>query len=880
MTLLHPIHASIDLSGKWQFSLDPHQVGEKEGWAHRPLSDSINLPTTTDQAKKGSFVPPTDHTGGLTRLYPYEGWAWYSREIVIPASLKDRNVLLTLERTKATTVWIDGKESGKDRSLCAPQEFDLGRLSVGKHRLTIRVDNAKKNWPDRVVNSHMLEESTQTNWNGILGVISLRPVDDIWIRGVTVDQEKDRLRLTVRLSSKAESGGFTAILTDRQGRRQQFESTSGQFDIPRPSDLWDEYEQPLYHLSVRHGVDTWEGKISPRTFRAENGQFRINRRRAFLRGKHDACVFPLTGYPPMTTKGWERYFKICKSYGINHVRFHSWCPPEAAFDAADHIGIYLQPELPFWGDASKPGVEAFLTSEGIRILEAYGHHASFVMLGLGNEYWGGPDHRARIVKALRKFDPTRLYSQGSNTEAWKPQEFETDDYRVNAYASAGPNGDMRGSYGETKGTPAGYIQRGVVGTLHTYSSGLQGKRLPFVSHEIGQYEVYPRFDEIEKYTGALRPDNFEFFKQDLAKHGMAGMDWEFSFASGRLAAQCYREEIEAALRTPEFDGFQLLDLQDFPGQGTALVGMLDAFMDSKGLITPAEWRSFCSDLVPLALFPKFTWTTQEMFTAEIRIANYRPETVESPVRYELRQGDLLLAKGVVKGEIPSGTTSVLGRIEASLLKAHTPGTVDLTLSVAGRSLTWRIWVYGQPNDAIPSGVAVARTYEEALSALQAGHPTLFFPRTIRSGKSLPCYYTPDFWCYQMFHGMGSTQPGTNGFLIRNQHAALSEFPSESYSTWQWQSLALASKALILDDWPQVDFVVQTIDNYNRNHRLGTIFEAKVGQGKLLLCTIPLPDLGTPEARQLYASLLHYAGSNAFQPKHGVTTETLQATFAP
>ena len=97
---------------------------------------------------------------------------------------------------------------------------------------------------------------------------------------------------------------------------------------------------------------------------------------------------------------------------------------------------------------------------------------------------------------------------------------------------------------------------------------------------------------------------------------------DFFKASGALAVVCYREDIEAALRTPEFGGFQLLDIQDFPGQGTALVGILNVFMENKGMIEPEQWRGFCSETVPLFRMEKYVWTNDETLTGKVQIAHY------------------------------------------------------------------------------------------------------------------------------------------------------------------------------------------------------------------------------------------------------------------
>ena len=92
----------------------------------------------------------------------------------------------------------------------------------------------------------------------------------------------------------------------------------------------------------------------------------------------------------MDTASWLAYFRKIKEYGLNHVRFHSWCPPEACFEAADIEGIYLQPELPIWGTFNEKEVELmhFLHDDGEAIQREYSAHPSFAMFGLGNELWG------------------------------------------------------------------------------------------------------------------------------------------------------------------------------------------------------------------------------------------------------------------------------------------------------------------------------------------------------------------------------------------------------------------------------------------------------------------------------------------------------------
>jgi len=884
---------TLRLAGKWEFALDPNGAGVKEGWAGHSLPDTIDLPNTTDVARKGKFQERTEEAWKLTRRYPYEGFAWYRKTFTVPQEWNGKEMALYLERSKKVTVYLDGGEARDGgRQLSTSHLIRLGKLSPGAHTVAILVDNRLSNWPDRVVNSHMLDEATQTNWNGILGRIELRIEEAFGIQGVILgNMPGDPHSLLIDVHTVDASKPQVSAVLEGTNRGFPFRANTGSdgayLETFEPgslypeSPLWDEFHPNLLHLAVEARVGgvkaLWSAYVGQRDFRAQNGHFTINGRRVFLRGKHDGCVFPLTAHPPMDEAGWEKYFTVVKAYGLNHVRFHSWCPPEAAFAVADRLGIYLQPELPFWGDPTKPGVEAFLIEEGRRILIEYGHHPSFVMLSIGNEYWGPSEPRPRMVAALRAFDPSRLFDQGSNSEAWNPQEFAGDDYRVSAYARPGLEGKARGSYAhqDKKDGEVGYIQAGAPGTSKTYTTALAGKRLPFISHEVGQYQVFPNFGEAAKYSGALRADNFAVFEERLKKAGLLDQAEDFRRASGMLSALAYREEIEAALRTPEMDGFHLLDLQDYPGQGTALVGMLDAFMDSKGFITPEEWRAFCSPVVPLALFAKHTWTDREEFKAEVRVANYSEAALSGPVEWQLKEGARVLESGAV-GQLPmpAGTVTTLGWIQIALSTIEPPARLALSLRIGANTLEWPIWVYPAEPSAPLAGVTVARTVDDALAHLARGERVLLLPKADDAPNSLPGYFTPDFWCYPMFKK--GNPPGTLGLLIQDTHPALAAFPTRFYSEWQWQSLAHHSQAIILDPLAGYRPIVQPIDNVERNHRLGTIFELKVGAGRLLVCAIDLPAMPeAPEAAQLLLSLEQYAQSPKFAPEREVSPADLR-----
>ena len=911
------------LHGIWAFAMNPEGVGGGDSGLPGAFTDTIELPGTTDKHKKGPENPERERRT-LTRTHPHVGPAFYRKEVSIPEVWAGKRVFLHMERTKTSTVWVGERRVGERITLITPHRYDLtDELTPGRHTLTVRIDNS--DIPPGAEHCHQMSESTQTNWNGILGAIDLVAKDPCFIEDVQAycDLEPRRVRLRLTMS-RACSGtlilGASAENTDTPHELAWSREASTDADGTMEMDLdpgpdaqtWDEFHPALYRFRVTFagdsGSDTREFRIGMRDFSTRGTQFAVNGRTTFLRGKHDACVFPLTGYAPMDAEEWKRVLRIAKSYGINHYRFHGWCPPNAAFEAADEVGMYLQPELPFWsaiggyavnlaGDVEVRGEDnpemedaiRHLLGEGYRLLKEYGNHPSFCMLALGNELRGDIDAMASIVRRFRGEDPRHLYAHGSNNFLWEPVPGPADDYWTTGmtggnykFGEFNPNcrgHEVRGSYCVHT---QGHVNNAYPGTRKTYAGALEGVDLPVVGHEVGQYQVFPNFDEIEKYTGVLRARNLEAFREDVERAGLLPLARDFFRASGALSVLCYREDIEAALRTPGFGGFQLLDLQDFPGQGTALVGILDAFMDSKGLITPEAWREFCNDVVPLAEFDKYTWTTEEAFRADLRLANYGPRDLSGEtISWALKRADgEVLASGQNAAEGSGANPMPFGSVDIPLDGLTGPQKLELALWMegTGHRNAYPLWVYGaepEPKAASGTDVWVTRSLDEdAISALESGGRVLLCPDGDSVEVSVPGAFQPDFWCYPMFKKYNP--PGTLGILCDPEHAALKGFPTEFHANWQWWPLLKHGCAMILDDFPHdLEPIIRVIDNFERNHRLANLFECRVKEGRLLVCSCDLLNQQMhPEGRQLLASLSDYAASDAFRPSVEVSVESL------
>lgn len=903
-----PTRARWDLKGAWEFALDSADKGIQEQWYSKDFDGQMNLPGTTDLNKKGYFNQDST-TMHYSRVYKYEGPAWYRRKVIIPKDFKGKHISLFLERTKTTQVWIDQTLVGGSSILQSPQTFDLSKyLSPGEHTITIRVDNNLKLTP--YGNVHIYSDDAQTNWNGIIGELFLEATAKTYINNLQVfpDVEHKKINVKMGISNAADlkqltvdlqlehiaDGKITNLATQRFKQTSAAEMTLS-YDFGDAMQLWDEYNRPLYKLTAAISggkiKDAATAEFGMRKFSTHGTQFSINGRKTFLRGKHDAAVFPLTGHPPMDVDGWLKIFNVAKAWGINHYRFHSWSPPKTAFTAADQLGIYLQVELPFWGGLDNDTIASALRAEGIAMLKHFANHPSFVMFSHGNEIWGGHDRVEQNILAFKAYDPRPLYTMGSNVNIGYHPLQQSSNFFVGS--RTGSKGDtilthtrMTHAFADSKN--GARLNALPPSTDFDYSYPVSELRVPIVSHEIGQYQIYPDYREISKYTGVVEARNLEVFKQRLQRAGMMDQNIAFQQASGMWAALCYKAELEAAFRTSGFGGFQLLDLQDFPGQGTALVGILDAFMDDKKVISKEDWRMSINDVVLLAAFPKYVWTNGESFKAKIEVANYSNKDLQQAIIWKLkRKNGTPIAMSVREGMVfkQGGLTTVKEiNIPLSAIKQAEQLFLEITLENTAYKNVYPIWVYPQDAPvALKKAVNVlTRLDANTLKQLQGGAKVLLFPQAADvKANAVGGLFPPEFWNYGMFKGISESNkkpvsPGTLGLLTNADHPLFKDFPTDSHTNWQWYSIIKASNPLILDKTSQAYRpVVQVIDNLERNHKLGMVFEFKVGKGKLLVCMSQLNlIMDKPEARQFYNSIVNYMNTADFNPAQDIDAAQL------
>ena len=920
----------IDLSGSWDFAVgDSTHYDDYVILPGSMLTNGKGNPVSVHTQWTGSlydssyFYNPAmekyRHEGNmkfpffLTPERHYVGNAWYRRTIYIPQAWKNQRVTLFLERPHIeTTLFVNGHEVGHQMSLSTPHVYDVTKyVNVGgNNEIAIKIYNGIENVCVGQ-DSHSVTDQTQGNWNGIAGRLELqaRP-KKINIRSVRIypDVRHRKAHVVVDLENHAnallgsvhvmqikEYGLVSEVY--REGRpdmhpvlttpfieldgREQIE-----YDIYMNAqmDTWSEFTPVVYRLVVYAGDDVYETTFGLRDITIQGPQFYVNGVPTFIRGTVENCLFPDTGYPPTDIDEWLRILRKCKEYGLNMVRFHSYCPPEAAFQAADQLGVYLQPEGPSWpnhGVKLRRGmyIDQYLLDESKRIIDTYGNHPSFVMMAAGNEPAGDwVTYTNDWVRQMHAYDSTKVYCGASVGGGWAWDG--GSEYHVKGGAR-GLDWDRRAPQSADD-----YYQQ--IRFPRNYKDTVPNSS-PIVAHEQGQWCAFPDFKEISQYRGAYKAKNFEIFRDLLADGGMATMAEKFLHASGKLQTLCYKYEIERNLRTRDYSGFQLLGLNDYSGQGTALEGVLNAFWREKGYCTAAEWREFCNSVVLLARFPKFVYTNRDTLRIPIEGYNALWGTITNvPVNYIITDDTLRLyaSRQLPPADFPVGKCHPLGVVEFPLNAFERPTKLTLTVQMAKDLKNhWDFWVYPESPLADSEGgegqPLVTSTFDdEALRTLRSGGTVLLTAAGgVTLGSDVKQTYLPVFWNTSWFK---MRPPHTTGCYIDKTHPLFSyDFPTDDWSNLNWWELLNKAQVMNLMELPRdYQSPIQPIDTWHVSRKLGMLIEANVAGGRLLMTTMDITSHldQRPVARQMRQAILRYMQSPDFRPAITLSEETIRHFF--
>ena len=923
----------MDLPG----TLDENGIGHRDVGANQWHPDAV-LGNAAGEIDKDAPIATR-----FTRRHTYEGEARISRKITVPDYGTDRLFVLA-ERARALRLLVDGEACSVFRqgTLSTPYIFELTGAAPGEHEFTFLSDNSYPGMPKAAIcYSSAATDETQTNWNGILGECSMytRPqnfIDSLRVYPRAVKKEEknkaggyvldvcvelvpgakkvykdakiilqsealaageleDTQTLTEIISCSGE--GLTEAGTDKEENPKTMEIWFRDLPLRENVKLWDEDEGNLYEMAVTldngisaedKGGSTAECRIrfGIRSF-GDNGSGRLalNGRAIFLRGEANCAEYPETGHPPMTIPEWKEMLLKYRSYGINFVRFHSHCEPEAAFAAADELGMLLQPELSHWDPKDAFGTEEsyrYYRAELVDLLKTYANHPSFVMLTLGNELQAQDEGRERmreLVRTAKRMDPTRLYANGSNAfygeEGCDP---ESDFYTSQSCKDV----VIRGTFSGMRG----YLNENYPSTDRTYDEAMAEIRKeyqkPVFSFEVGQFEVLPDFEELESFHGISDPVNLKLIKKRVEERGLLPTWEKYVEATGELSRLAYREEIEAAMRTRELSGISLLGLQDFPGQGTALVGMMNSHMESKPypFARPERFREFFRESRIFVKLPRYTYEEGEYLTAEVEVANFGKESISGELVWTLGYRDCAVNSG--RGELrcdradrqkncPPGTYTSLGRLDIPLKVKGVSAALILTVSIGDCTSTYPVWVYQKTSPECPKNVYETRVFDEQTRAvLQNGGRVYLSPDADKESLpySIKTQFTTDFWSVGTF----TDQEGGMGQLIDTEHPIFKEFPTDFHTDWQWWIMA-TKRAVILPH--PMKTIITEMDSYAFLRPMAQLIEFRCLKGKVLLSTMELhKSQQYPEARALQTAIYEYLSGEDFEPSEEIAEEEL------
>lgn len=868
---------TINLSGTWDFQLD--RSGSSN--ASQKYDDTIKLPGSMLTNGKGD-LPSIDtkwtgslydssyyynpymekyrHTGSikfpffLTPEHYYVGYAWYRHNAEIPRMWKKNRVILFLERPHIeTTVFVNGKEVGHQMSLSVPHEYDItDYVKFGKNNsIAIKIYNGIEN-VGVGQDSHSVTDQTQGNWNGIVGKIELRSQKSIF---------------TVKTFPDLTTGNVKVLVNDKEYNLK--------IDNPQP---WSEFTPILYTRSIVYRGDTIPVTFGFRKIEVKGRDIMLNGRPIYVRGTVENCNFPLTGYPPTDVESWKKIIQKCKDYGINTMRFHSYCPPEAAFIAADSLGFYLQPEGPSWpnhGVKLNHGqhIDQYLTEETKKICDYYGNHPSFVMMAAGNEPAGDwVTWCNNWVNTMKEYDNRHIYCGASVGGGWAWDNLS--EYHV--------KGGARGLDWDHNAPQCTDDYFSQIEYPRNYK-GKEPNNSPIIAHEQGQWCAFPDFKERSLYTGPYKAKNFDIFEDLLNKNGMASQAEKFLYASGKLQVTAYKYEIERNLRTKDYSGFLLLGLNDYSGQGTALVGPLNVFWKEKGYVDSKEWKEFCGDIVPLAKFPKFVFQNTDTLNIPIEVYNASEGKIkDADIVYSIVDKDMhndIIAK--YNATIKYGKNNEIRPISQQLNGIKTPSKLTLKVSVNGNTNEWDFWVY-------PAKVEMPKTKDiyipdtldsKAIKILTNGGKVLITAGgKIRYGNDVKQTYLPVFWNTSWFK---MRPPHTTGAYIMNNHPIFKDFTTDSWQNINWWELVNKAQVMNLQEFPEeYQPIYQPIDTWHVSRKLGMIVEANVLKGKLLMTTFDINNNLNKRivARQLRKSILEYMSSNEFKPEITLDIKVIRDLF--
>jgi hypothetical protein len=262
-----------------------------------------------------------------------------------------------------------------------------------------------------------------------------------------------------------------------------------------------------------------------------------------------------------------------------------------------------------------------------------------------------------------------------------------------------------------------------------------------------------------------------------------------------------------------------------------------------------------------------------MLEAELELSHFGPEDLKQAMPFwKLVDPD---GRVISEGQLPprdltAGGLHKLGSIRVALDAAQSASKLVLSVGISKTDAInhWDLFVFPPPLDTT-GDLAWTSDLDEAKKRLAQGQKVLWLPgsQSVSDDPARPLVagFPPIFWNTAWTDWQA---PHTLGILCDPRHPALDGFPTDSHSNWQWWDIQHGARPFILTKHHSLKPVVQLIDDWFTNRKLAYVFEAKVGNGRLLACSadLHLAAKDNKPAAALLRSLMRYVESDRFSPQ--------------
>ncbi len=873
----------VSLHGEWEFTPHAGNLGRNGIWKPFyktkawPDVRAIQVPACWEAQGVGapgmgdSWDQKGDHNAKPIR-HKHMGSGWYRKTVKIPAAWKGMRVWLKIGGVKSVGwFWVNDRQVALVDNYCGTYKYDVTDLVTPGSNATV-VAQVKNDVPSR---KGLF--SAMHRWGGIYRDVEFEAtpqtfIDDAWVRGL-FDEKAAEVHVSVTgttgvspVAARSASAPYQLRVTIDGNVLEQTLTPSSSQTVKLPlADFrpWSPEHPNLYTARVDlvesgQVVHTRLERFGVRKFEVRGKEFYLNGKPFYVRGFGDDHVYPITGITPPDRDLHRAHLAKARAAGFNFVRLHTHTELPEYYEAADELGIMIQPELPYYSDMP---VEGFAFDPKRDVTELYEHfrrHPSFAVYSMGNEGSFGPTLDARLHAYVKAMDPDRLkINQDCHVDWINPPE------------------------------AADYLG----GPIKPWPRGSFNPERPFVTHEYLNLCIKCDSRDEALYTGVWMPPATRKGRADwLAKFGL-DHTWgdRLQDAQNALQRHYQKQGIEAARADPYCDGhifWTIVDVVVEQGSTYTAQGLFSPFWEPKrGGFTPAEFAQFNSPSCLLLDVPdtKRVFASGDTLDADFLFANYDAPLKGASLEWRL---DIAGATGVspVADEIPLGPARKVTTAKIAFPDVAKPAKATLTATLGGVSNSWDFWVF--PRRALRDGSAIA-VAPRFRAALEKRYANLLAPEAAARAKVVVAEYGTPLAAEALARGQRVvTLAGTEGkpnvslgwwWMGRQvgtalaQHPALAALPHEGVLSPLLFRLVLQTgkpmpyAGLAQDDMLMVGEGGEMCFLY--------LAQANVGSGKALMAFGLNLLAETPEAAALLDGLVDYAASDRFAPKSCVEMAT-------